>query len=175
MAEDLLYKLRADNALLINELRDGVSRLHFFIAPEKEKGSSELVIEKPEKLTKSCAMSKLDVRTLSNIVGSNRVICDIKDKKKTLPVNVRCRRNRPKLQDKHGARGKALTSTPIVAKTMLESEGNLRQKSTSTMGKVPRNGANSRLKPQDLEHNLKPKSILVMPEKRKVRINKYIG
>lgn len=171
MAEELLNKLRADNASLINELRDGVSRLHLFIDAEKEKVSPELLIEKTEKLIKSNARSKLNVRVLSSFVGSNRATCDIKDKTRNLPVNVKCSRNRPKLHGKYGPRNKALTSTPIVSKTMLESEGNLREKSRSTMDKIPGNAPNSRMKSNNLAHSLKPKSILVMPEKRKVRIN----
>ena len=155
MADGLLDKLRAENVSLINELKDGLVKLQLFTDTEKKALLSDESTVRNKKQLRS-SRTKVHVRTPLSLVVSNRLTAD--------PVEE-FKKNKRKIDGRRRSKDAAVTSTPIAPRRMLESEGNLRHRSLDNV-----HSTNAALKTQPSAENRKPKSILVVPDKRKVRI-----
>ena len=155
MADGLQDRLRAENASLLSELKDGLVKLQLFTANEKKALFSDDNTARNEKQFRS-AKTKVDVRTPLSLVVSNRLVAH--------PVDE-CKRNKQKKHGKRRSKDAAVTSTPIVPRRMLESEGNLRRRFASEV-----HSPSAPVKTRSLAENQKPKSILVVPDKRKVGV-----
>ena len=162
MADDVLSKLRSENASLINELKDGVLKLQLYA----DRVSSDLATHRPRKGVRSNGKAKLDVRAPFSLLTGNKMTPDARETSKTLPINSKYRQKRIKNNGKQGSMIRAVTSTPLVSKTMLESEGNLRCRPKLNM--VSSDTTQDVEGTRKLEDSRKPKSILVMPAERKV-------
>ena len=169
MADELISKLRVENASLISELKKGVSKLQTFVSKEKEIVSPNLRIQKCELPKKVHARAKLDFRAPLRPVHDNRRNADSRSCDRSTPSNTKCRKNKQKRHGKIQPGSRAITSTPMVSKDVLESQGNQRHnfKSPSRMmGKATNSDTNASFSLV----KKKPKSILITPDKRKVCI-----
>ena len=153
MAEELIAKLRSENASLISELKKGVSKLQIYVDGEKNKALTDLKIQTYKQSDKPTARTKLDFRPSSNK----------KEKNKRIPkpqlrtgIDYHCNFSRDPET--------VVTSTPMAQKTALESEGNIRRKST----KATRTPDRCNFRNPENAQGTQPKSILRTPDARKV-------
>lgn len=170
MADDFLSKLRADNALLINQLKNGVSNLHLILDKEKENILSGQKMRNGNLRERVHARSKLDFQAGARpSTGLNGNV--------SVPANNQLKNSvgRKDKRKKIGVSDKAVTSTPMVSKRVLESEGNLRHNQFEHSKGRGETQLDRNMKNQPSATRKRPKSILVTPDKRKVkRGRKYI-
>lgn len=158
MAEEFLAELRAENASLLNQLRKGVSKLQIYVENEKQRVSSELKAEKDEIYRNSRVKNKLDF-------SSTRKATEKGPSSQQASGKMKSRKSRGKEKELTDASiSKAVTSTPVAVTSSLEFEGNLRRQNSKEKSNVFK-----RLRSPHMA--IKPKSILVTPDRRKVMIS----
>eukprot|EP00112_Aurelia_sp_Birch-Aquarium-sp1_P012896 Seg2718.4 transcript_id=Seg2718.4/GoldUCD/mRNA.D3Y31 product="Migration and invasion-inhibitory protein" protein_id=Seg2718.4/GoldUCD/D3Y31 len=161
MADDLISGLRAENESLLRELKRGVKSLKRYVSEKNSEVYEDIMVAETH-AHKGRARSKL------NSTGSfepakitsrprPKPKLDGQSKKGVDTESI------PRTKQRNGERDKilrnvdnAVTSTPMISKGFLESEGNQRRKS-------PHKTPNSTIRKNN------PKSILVTPDTRKAQ------